>query len=63
MDFINLEDLSVYESYIDGKMTKSPFIVQGLRTKECLELVHTHVYEPFCVYIWEVWVFDHFIDK
>ena len=44
-------------------MTKSPFIVQGLRTKECLELVHTHVYEPFCVYIWKVWVFDHFIDK
>ena len=44
-------------------MTKSPFIVQGLRTKECLELVHTHVYEPFCVYIWKLWVFDHFIDK
>ena len=26
-------------------------------------MVHTHVYEPFCVYIWKVWVFDHFIDK
>ena len=26
-------------------------------------LVHTHVYEPFCVYIWKVWVFDHFIYK
>ena len=25
--------------------------------------MHTHVYEPFCVYIWKVWVFDHFIDK
>ena len=26
-------------------------------------LVHTYVYEPFCVYIQKVWVFDHFIDK
>ena len=25
--------------------------------------MHTHVYEPFCVYVWKVWVFDHFIDK
>ena len=28
-----------------------------------MKLVHTHVYELFCVYIWKVWVFDHFIDK
>ena len=21
------------------------------------------MYEPFDVYIWKVWVFDHFIDK
>ena len=21
------------------------------------------MYEPFCVYIWKVWVFVHFIDK
>ena len=21
------------------------------------------MYEPFCLYIWKVWVFDHFIDK
>ena len=25
--------------------------------------MHTHIYEPFCVYIWKVWVFDYFIDK
>ena len=25
--------------------------------------MHTHIYEPFCVYIWKVWVFDHFIDE
>ena len=28
-----------------------------------MELAHTLVYEPFCLYIWKVWVFDHFIDK
>ena len=25
--------------------------------------MHIHVYEPFCIYIWKVWVFDRFIDK
>ena len=47
-------------------MVKRPrglFIFKGLGIKECLELVHTQIYEPFCVYIWKVWVFDHFIDK
>ena len=28
-----------------------------------MELVHTHVYESFCVYIWKVWVFDYFTNK
>ena len=41
-----LEDLSVYESYIDGKMTKST------RAKKCLELVHTNMYETFNVHAW-----------
>ena len=45
------------------KWPKDPFIFKGLGTKDCLELVHTHVYERFCVYIWKIWVFDHFIDK
>ena len=45
------------------KWLRDPFIFKGLGTKECLELVHTHVCEPFCVYILKVWVFDHFIDK
>ena len=25
--------------------------------------MHTRVYEPFCVYMWKVWVFDHFVYK
>ena len=28
-----------------------------------MELVHTDVYEPFSIYAWKLWVFDHFIDK
>ena len=31
--------------------------------KECLELVHTNMYGPFCVFAWKVWVFHHFTDK
>ena len=45
------------------KWLRGHFISEGHGTKECLELVHTHVYEHFCVYIWKIWVFDHFIDK
>ena len=41
-----LEDLLVYESYIDGKMTKR------IRAKECLELVHTNMYETFSIHAW-----------
>ena len=53
MDIMILEDLLVCESYIDGKMTKRFFIAKGHRTKECLELVDTDVYEPFSVQTWE----------
>ena len=42
---------------------EGPFIFEGHGTRECLELVYTDVYEPFCVYAWKVWVFDHFTDK
>ena len=45
------------------KWPRVPFIFKGYGTKEYLELVHTHVYELFCVYLWKVRVFDHFIDK
>ena len=41
-----LEDLLVYESYINGKMTKRT------RAKECLELVHTDMYGTFNVHAW-----------
>ena len=41
-----LEDFSVYESYIDGKMTKRT------KVKECSGLVHTDMYETLSVYGW-----------
>ena len=41
---------------------RDPFIFKRLGTKECLKLMHTHVYGPFCVYIGKLYVFDHFID-
>ena len=41
-----LEDLLVYESCIDGKVTKKT------RAKECLELVHTDMYGTFRVHAW-----------
>ena len=41
-----LEDLSIYESCIDGKMTKRT------KAKECLELVHTNIYGTFIVHAW-----------
>ena len=41
------EDLLVYESCIDGKITKMT------KAKECLELVHTNMYGTFSVQAWE----------
>ena len=52
MDTLVLKDLLIYESSIGGKITKRPFISKGYRNKECLELVHTDVYETFRVHSW-----------
>ena len=38
------EDLPIYESYINGKMTKRT------RAKECLELVHIDMHGAYSVY-------------
>ena len=51
------KDIPIYESHINGKMTKRT------KAKKCLELVHIDMYELFCVYAWKMWVFHHFIDK
>ena len=43
---IDYESIKTYESYLLGKMTKSPFIGKGERAKEILGLIHTDVYGP-----------------
>ena len=59
-----LEDLSVYESYIDGRMTKKTFIFKGHKDKEFLELVHTNMYEADGVHTLRGYgYFIIFIDK
>ena len=47
--FVVLEDLPVYESYIEGKMTKKPFTTKRVKAKECLELMHIDVFKSFHV--------------
>ena len=44
------EDPPIFKSYIDGKITKRPFITKRHRSKECLELMHINVYETFGVH-------------
>ncbi len=36
-----------YESCLQGKMIRSPFIEQGIRAKEVWELVHSDICSPF----------------
>ena len=43
MDF---DEFPVYESCLEGKMTKIPFNAKGRKAQELLELVHTNVCDP-----------------
>ena len=57
-------DIPVYKSCIDGKITKKPFITKRHRTKECLELMNTDVYRTFGVHTQTGYgYFITFIDK
>ena len=46
LDNLVLEPMHVYESYIEGKMTKRPFPLKGNRLSELLKLVYTDVCGP-----------------
>ena len=46
---LKVGNLPVYESCLDGKMTKRSFLAMGFRAKEPLELVHSDVYGPLNV--------------
>ena len=43
---LSVGTLLVYESCLEGKMTKRPFTVKGLRAEQTLQLVHTDVCGP-----------------
>ena len=40
---LNVDTLPLCESYLEGKMTKRPFLARGERSKEPLQLVHRNV--------------------
>ena len=42
-----LESFSNYGFYLQGKMTKPPFMGYGVRTTNILMLIHSDVYSPF----------------
>ena len=43
LNMLELKPLPIYESCLEGKITKRPFSWKGQRVQECLELVHTDV--------------------
>ena len=43
------EPISIFESCLEGKMTKRPFTAKGYRATKPLELVHTDVCGPMSV--------------
>ena len=46
LEDIDYESIKTCESYLLGKMTKSPFTEKGERAKEILGLIHTDVCGP-----------------
>ena len=47
MDF---DEFPVYESCLEGKMTKRPFNAKGRRAQDLLELVHSDICGPMSTY-------------
>ena len=45
---LDFDEFLVYESCLEGKMTKWPFNAKGRRAQELLELVYTDVCGPMC---------------
>ena len=46
---LEVEELPICESCLEGKMTKRPFLAKGHRAKEVLELVHSDVCGPLSI--------------
>ena len=48
--FLNLEQLPLYQNYIQGKVIKRSFTGKGVRAKRCFDLIHLDVCGPFSVH-------------
>ena len=48
--FLNLEQLPLYQNFIQGKMTKRSFTSKGVRAEGCFDLIHLDVCGPFSVH-------------
>ena len=46
---LDFNEFTIYESCLEGKMTKRPFNAKGNRAKDLLELVHSDVCGPMSV--------------
>ena len=49
LERLDFNEFPVYESYLEGKMTKRPFNAKGYRAKDLLELVHSDVCGPMSI--------------
>ena len=56
---LELEALPVYDSRLEGKMTRRPFTAKGYRVKKLLELVHSDLCGPMTIQARGV--FEYFI--
>ena len=46
---LDFNEFTIYESCLEGKMTKRPFNAKGNRAKDLLELVHSDVCGPMSI--------------
>ena len=49
LERLDFNEFPVYESCLEGKMTKRPFNAKGYRAKDLLELVHSDVCGPMSI--------------
>ena len=47
MKYLSVGSLSICESCLEGKISKRPFTIKGLRVEEPLKRIHSDVYGPF----------------
>ena len=46
LELLDFNEFPIYESYLEGKMTKRPFNAKANRANDLLELMHSDVCGP-----------------